>query len=191
MKILFQCTILLVCLFLSLKLNAQTKPQILIAYHSQSGNTKSLAEAIEKGAKSVAEVHVQLKAIDEVTEEDLLQADAIILGSPVYNGNVTPEVQIFINSWPFKNRPLKNKIGAVFASGGGISIGEEAVLMSMIRSMLIHGMLIVGGDSVEAAFGASSVTVEGPFATNQFQDIFLEKAEGLGRRVAELLQKIN
>lgn len=189
MKIVFRCTLAVVCLLLCSNSIAQSK--ILIAYHSPTGNTKSLGEAIEKGAKSVADMHVQLKAIDEVSPEDLLQADAIILGSPVYNGNVTPEVQAFINSWPFENRPLKNKIGAAFASGGGISIGEEAVLISIIRSMLIHGMLIVGGDSIEAAFGASSVTVEGPFANGQFEEIFMEKAEGLGRRVAELLRERN
>lgn len=189
MKFFIRCTLAVVCLFLCSNSIAQSK--ILIAYHSPTGNTKSLAEAIEKGAQTVSGMNVQIKAIGEVTDEDLLQADAIILGSPVYNGNVTPEVQAFINSWPFENRPLKNKIGAAFASGGGISIGEEAVLMSIIRSMLIHGMLIVGGDSIEASFGASSVTEEAPFANGQFEGIFMEKAEGLGRRVAELLQERN
>ncbi len=191
MKILFQCTLVFACLFLSLNLHAQSTPNILIAYYSQTGNTKKLAEAIEKGAKNFPDVHVILKAIDEVTQEDLLQADAIIVGSPVYNANPSPEVLAFINSWPFKNRPLKNKLGAAFASGGGISIGEEGVLMGIMRSMLIHGMLVVGGDSTEAAFGASSITGEGPFANGLSQEIFLQKAEGLGRRVAELLLSRN
>jgi NAD(P)H dehydrogenase (quinone) len=73
-------------------------------------------------------------------------------------------VQEFINSWPFEGRPLKDKIGAVFVTGGGFSIGEEATMFAMIRSMMIHGMIIVGGDELEAAFGASAITGEGDFA---------------------------
>jgi len=166
---------------------SQTTPTILIAYYSQSGNTKLMAEAVEKGALSLEKVHVRLKPIREVTSEDILLVDAIILGSPVYNGNMPPQMMEFINSWPFEGRPLKDKIGAVFVTGGGFSIGEEAVMFSMIRSMLIHGMVIVGGDDLEAAFGASAITGEGDFAGKSVDPLFLRKAEGLGRRVAELV----
>ena len=119
-----------------------------------------------------------------------MYASAIILGSPVYNANIAPQVQEFINSWPFEDRPLKEKIGGVFVTGGGFSIGEEAVIFSMIRAMMIHGMVIVGGDEVEAAFGASAITGEGDFAGKEVQEIFLKKAEGLGKRVGELVLKI-
>jgi NAD(P)H dehydrogenase (quinone) len=119
----------------------------------------------------------------------LLESDAIILGSPVYNANPHPTVLEFINSWPFEGRPLKDKIGAVFVTGGGFSIGEEAVIFTMIRAMMIHGMVIVGGDELEAAFGASAITGEGAFEGKPINEIFLLKAEGLGRRVGEWLLK--
>jgi NAD(P)H dehydrogenase (quinone) len=77
----------------------------------------------------------------------------------------------------------------VFVTGGGFSIGEEAVMFSMIRGMMIHGMVIVGGEEVEAAFGASAITGEGDFADKEVQEIFLKKAEGLGRRVGEIVLK--
>ncbi|SIS73631.1 flavodoxin family protein [Belliella pelovolcani] len=166
--------------------SAQSLPKVLITYHSESGKTKAMAEAVAKGVSSVKEVDFILKPIAEVTKDEILQASAIILGSPVYNGNITPEVQAFINSWPFDGRPLKNKIGAVFVTGGGFSIGEEATMFAMIRSMMIHGMIIVGGEELEAAFGASAITGEGDFADREVQEIFLKKAEGLGRRVGEL-----
>nr|MBI1228627.1 flavodoxin family protein [Cytophagales bacterium] len=166
---------------------SQTTPTILIAYYSQSGNTKAMGEAVEKGALTVDGIQVRLKCIQEVTEEHLLLADAIILGSPVYNGNMSPKMMEFVNSWPFEGRPLKDKIGAVFVTGGGFSIGEEAVMFSLIRSMLIHGMVIVGGYDLEAAFGASAITGEGDFAGKSVDPLFLQKAEGLGRRVAELM----
>ncbi|TFV93514.1 flavodoxin family protein [Algoriphagus kandeliae] len=165
---------------------AQEKPLILITYYSQSGNTEQMAKAIGEGAQSVEGVDVKLLPIDQVLQDDLLAASAIILGSPVYNANIAPAVQEFINSWPFEGRPLKDKIGAVFSTGGGISIGEELVMLNLMHSMLIHGMILVGGDTVESAFGASAITGEGPFDLQEELDpIFLKKGEALGKRVAE------
>lgn len=164
-------------------IQAQSLPTILIAYHSESGKTQAMAEAVARGVAEVDGVNTVLKPILEVTANDILQASAIILGSPVYNGNMAPGVQAFINSWPFEGRPLKNKLGAVFVTGGGFSIGEEATMFAMIRSMMIHGMIIVGGDELEAAFGASAITGEGDFVEKEVAEIFLNKAEGLGKRV--------
>mgnify|MGYP003855678969 FL=1 len=180
--------ILLSFLFLSLPFlgHGQGQPTVLIAYYSQSGNTKALAQAVEEGAKSVAGVRVLLLPIDQVSNKEVLEADAIVVGSPVYNANVAPEVQKFINSWPFEGRPLKNKLGAAFVTGGGISIGEELVQLNLLHSMLIQGMLVMGGEETEAAFGASAITGEVPFQTGKVEEQFLVKARGLGKRVAEM-----
>ncbi|MEY3643362.1 MAG: hypothetical protein RLZZ207_56 [Bacteroidota bacterium] len=165
---------------------AQGQPTVLITYYSQSGNTKVMAQAVEEGAKSVAGVRVLLLSIDQVSTKELLEADAIVIGSPVYNANVAPAVQEFINSWPFAGRPLKNKLGAAFVTGGGMSIGEELVQVNLLHSMLIHGMLVLGGEEPEAAFGASAITGEAPFQTGKVEEQFLVKGKGLGKRVAEM-----
>ena len=180
--------ILLSFLFLSLPFlgHGQGQPTVLIAYYSQSGNTKALAQAVEEGAKSVVGVRVLMLSIDQVSTKELLEADAIVVGSPVYNANVAPEVQKFINSWPFEGRPLKNKLGAAFVTGGGMSIGEELVQLNLLHSMLIQGMLVMGGEETEAAFGASAITGEVPFQTGKVEEQFLAKARGLGKRVAEM-----
>lgn len=166
---------------------AQDLPEILITYYSQSGNTKTMAEFIAEGAKSVDGIKVTMLPLDQVTSQHLLDAEAIIVGSPVYNANVTPAVQEFINSWPFQGRPLKNKIGAAFSTGGGISIGEELVMLNILHSMLIQGMIVVGGEETEAAFGASAVTGEGPFDGEKMNELFMKKGLGLGKRVAKLV----
>ncbi len=165
---------------------SQENPVILITYYSQSGNTEKLAEAVAEGARSIEKVEVRLLSIEQVKQIDLLEASAIIVGSPVYNSNVAPAVQEFINSWPFEGRPLKNKIGAAFSTGGGISIGEELVMLNILHSMLIYGMIVVGGEETEAAFGASAVTGEGPFDGEEMEELFLKKGFGLGSRVAKL-----
>ena len=166
---------------------------LLVVYYSAQGHTQAMAEAVAKGARSVREVDVILKTVVEATPNDILMADAIIVGSPVYNANVAPEVQRFINSWPFEGAPLRDKFGAAFVTAGGFSAGEELVQMNILHSMLIFGMIVVGGPDWQQPFGASGIVAEKPFETEQQAgkvDVqFLKKGEALGKRVAELAKR--
>ncbi len=159
---------------------------VLVVYHSVKGHTRAMAEAVAAGARSVAGAEVRLKTVTEAEAEDLLWADAIAVGSPVYNANVAPEVQSFINSWPFRGAPMKDKLGAAFATGGAISAGEEVVQLSILRSMLVFGMVVAGGPTWRSAFGASAVTEEEPFAPGAVEERFLDKGRALGQRLATL-----
>jgi len=172
---------------------ANTAAKVLIVYHSVTGHTRSMAEAVQKGAQSIKGIDVLLRSVQEATKEDVLAADAIIIGTPVYNANVAPEVQTFINSWPFEGAPLRNRLGAAFVSAGGISAGEEATQLSVLRSMLIYGMIVVGGPHWTQPFGASAVVSEKPFrdGDGKVDDHFLEKAEALGRHIATLARNWN
>ncbi len=178
-------------LLAGLFITSQSQTQILISYYSKTGNTEAMAEAVKKGAESVDKVSVLLKSVEDTTEEDLLEASAIIVGSPVYNANVAPQVQEFITLWPFEGTPLKNKVGAAFVTAGGISAGEEATMLNILQSMMIFGMIIVGGDDWTAPFGASAIVGEPPFdKTETIDPEFLQKGENLGRRVAEITLKL-
>jgi NAD(P)H dehydrogenase (quinone) len=169
---------------------AQTN--ILVTYYSKTGNTQQMAEAVARGAASVYGTTVLLRSIGETTQEDLLQAHAIIVGSPVYNANVAPQVQEFISGWPFEDAPMKNKIGAAFVTAGGISAGEELTQMNILQSMLIYGMIVVGGPDWKSPFGASAIVNEPPFNNQEGIDpAFLKKGEELGRRVAEIALQMN
>jgi len=170
------------------------RARILIAYHSSEGHTRQMAEAVARGARSVGGVEVKIQLVRDAAEDDVLAADAIILGSPVYNANVAPPVQEFINRWPFRGAPLKDKLGAAFVSAGGISAGEELTQLSLLHSMLVFGMIVVGGPEWRGAFGASAVVAEDPSGKDKEKkesvaDHYLKKGEGLGRRVAELSVK--
>lgn len=164
---------------------------ILITYYSKTAHTKSMAEEVAKGAQTIPGVKVVLKNIQQTTSKDLLEADAIIVGSPVYNANIAPEVVQFISKWPFEGNPLKDKIGAAFVTAGGISAGEELAQVNLLHSMLIFGMVVVGGDAWTSAFGASAITDESIFKTEQLDKIFLEKGFALGKRVATIAKKMN
>ncbi len=184
--ILWPAFVLFLLLLSSQAVEGQERASVLVVYHSVEGKTREMAEAVAEGAKRVQHVRVKLATVSEATEDDVLKADAIIVGSPVYNANVTPEVQQFINRWPFRNAPLRDKIGAAFTTGGGISAGEELVQLNLLHSMLIFGMIVVGGPDWRSAFGASAVTAEEPFEAKggHVSEQFLKKGRALGERVA-------
>jgi NAD(P)H dehydrogenase (quinone) len=177
-------------LFSQLSYGQVKTKNILIAYYSKTAHTQSLAEEVAKGALSVSGVQVVLKNIAQTTTKDLLDADAIIIGSPVYNANLAPEVVQFMSKWPFEGNPLKDKIGAGFVTAGGISAGEELAQVNLLHSMLIFGMIVVGGDDWTSPFGASAITNEGIFKTGQLDKIFLQKGFNLGKRVATIALKM-
>ena len=56
--------------------------KILIIYHSQTGNTEKMANAVAVGAKSIDGVEVILRKAGDATLEDLLTADGFALGTP-------------------------------------------------------------------------------------------------------------
>ena len=177
----------LALLLFSINTQAQN---ILITYYSKTAHTQSLAEEVAKGASSIPGVQVVLKRIDQTTTKDLLNADAIILGSPVYNANLAPEVVQFMSTWPFEGNPLKDKIGAAFVTAGGISAGEELAQVNILQSMLVFGMVVLGGDDWTSAFGASAITNEGVFKTENLDKLFLQKGFSLGKRVAKIAKKM-
>ena len=180
--------LILTLLLFSVNTQAQN---ILITYYSKTAHTQSLAEEVAKGAQSIPGVQVKLKSIDQTSTKDLLDADAIIVGSPVYNANLAPEVVQFMSTWPFEGNPLKDKIGAAFVTAGGMSAGEELAQVNILHSMLVFGMIVVGGDDWTSAFGASAITNESVFKTAQLEKIFLQKGFSLGKRVASIAKKMN
>ncbi len=163
--------------------------RVLVAYFSQSGHTETMARAVADGAKSVPGATVVLKKVADVTNADLLGADAILVGTPVYNGGASAEVRRFIERWPFGR--LKEKVGGAFCTSGGISAGQESALLDLVRSMLVFQFVIVGGESWEAAFGASAVTQEGKPKDQQGVDEAAKaKARGLGARAARIAARL-
>jgi NAD(P)H dehydrogenase (quinone) len=169
-----------------------SQPTILIVYHSETGNTEAMAQAVYRGAVKAGDVNVIIKTVEEAENKDLLEADAIIVGSPVYNANVTPQVSAFISSWPFEDQPLKDKLGAAFVTAGGVSSGEEITQMNILQSMLIFGMIVLGGPDWSTPFGASAIRGDDFFPYDEPMDTrFLEKGSALGQRVAETAKKMH
>ncbi len=159
---------------------------VLVAYASMTGATEDMAAAVDAGAAAVPRTRVLRKRAPEVTADDLLAADAIVIGSAVHNAGMLPEMAQLLDRWPFEQ--MNGRVGAAFVAAGGTSAGEELTTLSLIGAMLVHRMVIVGGDTWQAAFGASAITEEGQPAdrAGKVPERDREEARALGRRVATL-----
>jgi len=162
-----------------------TPVSVLIVYHSGGGNTEKMAQGVADGAKTVSGANVVLKRVGDVAANDLLSTDAVIVGSPVYFGNMSGEMKTFFDNWLlkfdlWKDRKMRNKIGAAFTTGGAISNGKEVTMLTMLAAMLVNQMVVVGGGG---AFGASATT--GPDSPG-IDDKELAEARELGKRVVEI-----
>jgi len=164
---------------------AENVISILIAYHSRTGNTEKMAEAVGEGAKRIPRTKVLVKRVGQVTAEELFGADAVIVGSPVYWSNMASEVKAFFDNWQFKfgvfpEFKMRNKVGAAFATGGQVSSGKELTLLSILGAMLGNQMIVVSGGG---AFGATATTEGDSPGVDEKE---LDGAKALGQRVAEV-----
>jgi NAD(P)H dehydrogenase (quinone) len=164
---------------------AENVISILIAYHSRTGNTEKMAEAVGEGAKRIPRTKVLVKRVGQVTAEELFGADAVIVGSPVYWSNMASEVKAFFDNWQFKfgvfpELKMRNKVGAAFATGGQVSSGKELTLLSILGAMLGNQMIVVSGGG---AFGATATTEGDSPGVDEKE---LDGAKALGQRVAEV-----
>jgi NAD(P)H dehydrogenase (quinone) len=169
---------------------AQVQPQgesiqVLVAYHSLSGNTEELAKSVVAGAQSVPATSVILQRVGDVTAEVLFGSDAVVVGSPVYWSNMSGEVKTFFDRWQFEfevfpELKMRNKVGAAFATGGQVSSGKEVTMLTILAAMLGNRMIVV---SDGGSFGASATT-EGE--SPGINDAERAGAWALGKRVAEV-----
>lgn len=82
-------------------------------------------------------------------EQKILNADAIIMASPVYDMNISAQLAAVLS----RMRPiymvhsgiLENKVGAAITTGGTRYGGMETAKYPIINFFLMNGMLVTGG----------------------------------------------
>ncbi|MEW5801902.1 MAG: NAD(P)H-dependent oxidoreductase [bacterium] len=155
---------------------------VLIVYYSRSGHTKTLARSIAEGAEG-KDIQVRVKKVEEASNDDLKEADAVIIGSPVYFGSMAAPIKEFFDRSVAIRGALKNKIGAAFVTSGHQTGGKETTILSIIQAMLIHEMIVVG-DPISAGghYGAA--------ALGEPDQEAIKQGKALGARVAELVNRL-
>src|ERR1700761_7356000 len=140
-------------------------------------------------------------SIPECTLDDLRAADGVIFGSPTRYGNMTAQMKALIDSTAqlWLNGEMEGKPAGVFTSTASTHGGQETTLLTMMVPLVHLGMLIVGVPySLEGMihtqargvtlYGASMIA--GPQGELQPTPEDLNIARALGRRVAEVTQKV-
>lgn len=140
--------------------------KVLIIYHSQSGNTEKMAKAVYEGAVS-AGATVTLKKAFDATAEDLIDCDAVIIGTPNFMSYMAGAVKDFFDRALFAVRgKVTGKPYATFGSYGG---GKDAALLILNKMC----------DSLELKKVAESVGAQREPSTEA-----LEQCRALGAKLA-------
>lgn len=91
--------------------------KVSIIYWSNGGNVEIIANAICEGA-SIGDVEIETKHVADASIQDVLQADAVALGSPAMINDDIEEIDMkpFINR--LKELEIRNKPLVLFGSCG-------------------------------------------------------------------------
>jgi NAD(P)H dehydrogenase (quinone) len=200
--------------------------KVKIVFYSMYGHVYRMAEAVAEGAREVEGVEVELLQVPELVPDevlaksgakkareafahisvakvnDLVDADAIIFGTPTRFGNMCAQMRNFLDQTGgiFAKNALVGKVGSVFTSSATQHGGQETTIITFYITLLHHGMVIVGLPYSESRqstmdeitggspYGAS--TICGADGSRMPSENELAMARFQGRRVATIAKKL-
>jgi NAD(P)H dehydrogenase (quinone) len=127
--------------------------KVLVVYHSGTGNTKAMAQAVADGVKEVVGVEALLKEAHEASVSDLVNADALAFGSPTYFSYMAGVVKAIFDKAYLSRSQLRGKPFAAFASGGGGEVNSVQSIESVAASCGLRKVcegVTVGGMPTES-----------------------------------------
>jgi len=200
--------------------------KVKIVFYSMYGHVYRMAEAVAEGAREVEGVEVELLQVPELVPDevlaksgakkareafahisvakvnDLVDADAIIFGTPTRFGNMCAQMRNFLDQTGgiWAKNALVGKVGSVFTSSATQHGGQETTIITFYITLLHHGMVIVGLPYSESRqstmdeitggspYGAS--TICGADGSRMPSENELAMARFQGRRVATIAKKL-
>jgi len=156
-------------------------PTVLVVYDSRTGNTEKAAKLVAEGVEEVEGVRCVLKRVDDVSLDDLSESDGIIIGSPTYYGLMSAKIKKLLDESVKIHGELEGKVGAAFTSSGGTASGAETTILSILKALLIHGM-IIQGDPHGQHYGLAVVGAPDAEETDMCRKF--------GARIAKLVSRI-
>ncbi|MBM3235904.1 flavodoxin [Candidatus Poribacteria bacterium] len=122
--------------------------KVLVVYHSQGGNTKAAAEALAKGARSVAGTEVTIKEALKADAKDLLECDGVALGTPDYFSYMAGGLKDFFDRTFYPTQgEVTDKPCVIFVTHGGGGRAVDSVkkiaasfkLKEIVEPVLVRG----------------------------------------------------
>ena len=168
---------------------ASRPARILVLYHSETGNTRLMAELVAEGARAVPDTEVRLVAVAEATADDLVWCDGVALGSPTCLGTIAWQMKRFWDElveplWP----KIEGKIGAAFSSEGGLQGGGELTCLALLTMLMNFGLLTFGIPDYVAP--GRTLHYGAVCAGRPRDDADREACRRLGRRLTEWVQTL-
>jgi multimeric flavodoxin WrbA len=114
----------------------------------------------------------------------------IIVGSPVYFGNMSALCKAFLDrcvAFRKQGFALGNKVAGVLAVGGARNGGQELTIQSIQAALLCQEMIVVGDARPSGRIGAMLWSEGGDVDDDESG---LQTARSLGRRVAEVGMRV-
>jgi multimeric flavodoxin WrbA len=129
---------------------------LLIVYHTQSGTTSRMADAVVAGARSseVSGVEVRVKSALEADADDLLWSDAFILGTPENFGYMSGAMKYFLDRvfYPCEEK-VNGKPYALFVRAGNDGSGAISSMQRILSGLAVREIqepVLIAGEFDEA-----------------------------------------
>ena len=200
--------------------------KIHVVFYSMYGHIHRMAEAVAEGARQQAGSEVQLFQVPELVPdaalertgakqaraafahvpvakvEQLVEADAILFGTPTRFGNMAAQMRNFLDQTGglWAKGALVGKVGSVFVSTATQHGGQETTITSFHTTLLHHGMVIVGVpyscqglsvlDQVSGGTPYGASTLAGGDGKRQPSENELDIARFQGRHVAGIAARL-
>lgn len=199
--------------------------KVQIVFYSMYGHIFQMAEAVAKGARRIKDVEVELWQVPELVPEEILEksgakakkekfahvplahpghlveADAIIFGTPTRFGNMCGQMRNFLDQTGglWLQDKFVGKVGSVFASTGTQHGGQETTITSFHSTLFHLGFIVVGTPYSEkrllkmdeitggTPYGATTLSGDGSRQPSQNE---LAIAEFQGQHVAEITKAL-
>ena len=185
-------------------MNTQRRNSVAVIYHSTTGTTEQLADAVAEGivdaGADVAAFRIDGEDIREgrFVNRDVLravgQAGAVIMGSPTYMGGISAQFKAFADATGeiWSKREWADKFAAGFTIGSNFS-GDQLNTIQYLQTFANqHGMLWVSLDipggyesGIKNRLGAQSGLIAQTRDARAHEHDLLA-ARHLGKRVAGL-----
>ena len=159
--------------------------KMAVLYHSKSGNTCRMAQAIADGMKMVEGVEARIFPIHEPDAAYLAESCCVVVGTPTYLASMSGEMKTWLDG-DARRLGLAGKLGGAFATADYVHGGADLATQGILSHLMVLGMLLYSGGG---ACGKPVIHL-GPVALKDH----LEEAEPVfrlyGQRMANQAVKI-
>lgn len=199
----------------------------LVVFYSTYGHIYQMAKAVAEGAGLIEDNEVNIRRVPEtlskeilttigaveaqkefedvpiVTLDDLIEADAVIFGTPTRFGNMAAQMKAFLDGTGglWAKGSLIGKVGSVFTSTATQHGGQESTILSFHTVLLHHGFVIAGLpysfqeqmliDEMNGCSPYGASTIAGGSGERTPSEVELKGARFQGKHVAAIAKKLS